>query len=113
MVIYLHSVMESIRDINPERLTTLKEFQDALYILLNVVEDQRGQIQELTYQNQLLRDENNRLKGGNGRPDIKPSKKPGDISSQGKEQGKVIKDHVKGKPTEDRPIEIDREIKIK
>src|ERR1035437_5487852 len=105
--------MESIRDINPERLTTLKEFQDALYILLNVVEDQRGQIRELTYQNQLLRDENNRLKGGNGRPDIKPSKKPGDISSQGKEHGKVVKDQGKDKSREERTIEIDRQIKIK
>ena len=105
--------MESIRDINPERLTSLKEFQDALYILLNVVEDQQGQIRELTYQNQLLRDENSRLKGGNGRPDIKPSRKPGDISSQGKEHGKVVKDQGKDKPREERPIEIDREIKIK
>jgi hypothetical protein len=104
--------MGSVRDINPERLTSLKEFQDALYILLNVVEDQQGQIRELTYQNQLLRDENNRLKGGNGRPDIKPSKKPGDISSQGKEHGKVIKDQGENKPIEDRSIEIDQEIKI-
>lgn len=113
MVIYLHSVMGSIRDINPERLTSLKEFQDALYVLLNLVEDLRVEIRDLKFENQLLHDENNRLKGGNGRPDIKPSKKPGDISSQGKERGKVIKDQGKGKPTEDRSIEIDREIKVK
>lgn len=104
--------MGSIGDIIPERLTSLKEFQDALYVLLNAIEDLQAQNRDLKYENQLLRDENNRLKGGNGRPDIKPSKKLGDISSQGKEHGKVIKDQGKGKPNENRSIEIDREIKI-
>jgi len=112
MFIYLHPVMGSILDINPERLTTLKEFQDSLYILLNAVEDLQERNRELTLQNQLLRDENNRLKGCNARPDIKPSKKAGDISSQGKEQGKIIKDKRKDNPGEDRLIEIDDQIKI-
>jgi len=104
--------MGSIRDINPERLTSLKEFQDALYLLLNAIEELQEKNRDLEYRNQLLLDENNRLKGGNGRPDIKPSKKLGDISSQGKEHGKAIKEQAKEKPTQDRSIEIDHQIKI-
>lgn len=104
--------MGSIQDINPERVTSDKELQRVLYILLNSIEDLQVQNRDLKYENQLLRDENNRLKGGNGRPDIKPSRQPGDISSQGKEQGKVHKDQGKDKRREYGSIEIDREIKV-
>ena len=104
--------MGSIRDIHPERLTSLKEFQDALYVLLNAIEDLQEQNRQLKYENQLLRDENSRLKGGNARPDIKPSKKPGDISSQGKEQGKSTKNESGNKLVADKTIKIDRQIKI-
>jgi len=104
--------MESINDINPERLASLEEFKQAIYLLLNAIEDIRQENQELKQRNQLLSDENNRLKGGNGRPDIKPSKKLPDISSQGKEHGNSVKNKGKDKPAEDQPIKIDREIKI-
>lgn len=111
-VIYLQSVMVSIRDINPERLTSFEEFRDVLYILLNAIEDLQVQKRDLEDRNRVLSDENARLKGGNGRPGIKPSKKPGDISSHGREQGKAIKNQGKDKPAQDRSIAIDREIKI-
>lgn len=104
--------MGSALDINPERLNSPEDFRAAIYVLLNALESLHLESQELKRQNQLLRDENNRLKGGNGRPDIKASKRPGDISSQGKERDKPVKDGGKEKSAEKRPIEIDRKIVV-
>jgi hypothetical protein len=51
-------------------------------VLLNLVERQAREITALREENQRLRDENNRLKGQQGKPDVKPNKKDGDISSE-------------------------------
>jgi len=50
--------------------------------LLNLVETQATHIKTLQEENQILRDEINRLKGEQGRPKIKPNTPPPDLSSE-------------------------------
>ena len=68
-------------------ITNITDLDDALDIirkLLNLVEALRQENLELKRQNQELRDEINRLKGEQGRPKMKPNKKPphGQYSSE-------------------------------
>jgi len=59
-----------------------KETKKILSILYNLLEAVLSEYTRLTEENQTLKDEINRLKGEQGKPDIKPSsKKDGDISS--------------------------------
>lgn len=102
-------MLNKIKDIDPGRLTDVSELRAALLVLLNVVEEQHKAIEELRRENGELKDTINKLKGGNARPLIRPSAKPGqDISSRGKEKGS--KNYKK---CEDKaPVSIDREIKV-
>ena len=57
--------------------------KEAVYVLLNLVETSVAEINRLREDIQKLRDENNRLKGEQGKPDIKPNKKKdSDVSSE-------------------------------
>ena len=59
--------------------------KETILSLLNIIEAQAKQINELKTQLQQLRDEINRLKGEQGKPDIKPNKKNkqhNDVSSE-------------------------------
>lgn len=51
------------------------KIKETILSLLNIIEAQAKQINELKTQSQQLRDENNRLKGEQGKPDIKANKK--------------------------------------
>jgi len=55
-------------------------------LLVNIVEQLALENQELKGTVRLLKDEINRLKGEQGRPKIRPAKKPGDISSESERQ---------------------------
>ncbi|MDN5850554.1 MAG: transposase [Nitrococcus sp.] len=61
-------------------------------LLLEIIHEQQAQIHALREENQALRDEIARLKGGNPRPRIKPSKleggKPGEDQRKGQGRGK-------------------------
>jgi hypothetical protein len=73
--------------------------------VLNIVQQQSAQITRLRHENQKLKDEIARLKGEQGKPDIKPSKKGGkgtNISSEARR-----KQPKKRKPRS-RKIEVDR-----
>ena len=63
------------------------EIRQAVSLLANLLEQSLTEIDRLRTENQLLKDEINRLKGEQGKPDIKPSKRPpqvpaGDHSSE-------------------------------
>ena len=74
-----------IPDINPDTITDLAMRQIVIQ-LLNLIEAQAADIAALRAENQQLRNENARLKGGSGKPDLKPSVKssPHDHSSEGR-----------------------------
>ena len=76
------------------------EVKSVLQILLNVIEQQHQTIVELRKENQELRDEINRLKGEDGKPNVKGKTKGNkkDISSE-KERKKPKKERV-SKPKE-------------
>lgn len=82
-------MITSLSDIDPSLISD-QATRELLVQLLNILESQQAEIETLKRKNQSLKDENNRLKGEQGKPDIKPNtgNKNKDISSGGKEQGK-------------------------
>ncbi len=62
--------------------------QDKIMLLINIVEQLAQENQELKETVRLLKDENNRLKGEQGRPTIRPKKQAGDISSESERKKK-------------------------
>jgi hypothetical protein len=62
--------------------------KQAMTALLNLLERQAREIAALREENQRLRDENNRLKGEQGKPEIKPNKRNGNISSEKERQSR-------------------------
>lgn len=81
--------------------------KDLLILLLNIIEEQNRTIKEFYTENQQLKDEINKLKGEQGKPDIKSKKVSANISSE-KERNKVnaenkTKEHTKP------PVIIDNE----
>ena len=62
--------------------------QQAMTVLLNLVERQTRELAALREENQRLKDENNRLKGEQGKPNIKPNKTHSDISSEKERQSR-------------------------
>ena len=56
--------------------------KDAVSLLLNLVEVSIAETNRLKAENQSLKDEINRLKGEQGKPDIKPNKTNNDVSSE-------------------------------
>ena len=84
-------------DLNINNITNLDDALDCIKKLLNLIEALNQEILEIKRQNQELRDENNRMKGEQGKPKIKPSKKtPGQYSSE-KERKKPKKHKKRGK----------------
>ena len=70
-------------DLDIAKIRDLDDALDCIKKLLNLIETLHQEILELKRQNQELRDENNRLKGEQGKPTIKPNKKnPGQYSSE-------------------------------
>jgi len=70
-------------DLDISKIRNLDDALDCIKKLLNLIETLNQEILELKRQNQELRDDNNRLKGEQGKPKIKPNKKsPGQYSSE-------------------------------
>lgn len=59
-----------------------KKLRELVSTLLNIIEDLSVRVHRLQEENQHLRDENNRLKGEQGKPDIKAKQPPRDHSSE-------------------------------
>lgn len=64
-----------LKDIDINAITDIEGPRDVIGKLLNLIEALQQEIRELKRINQQLRDENRRLKGEQGKPDIKPSTK--------------------------------------
>lgn len=97
---------------DPNQITNLEGARQAIKLLLNLVEElkqenesQRGEIQQ-------LRDEINRLKGEQGKPDIKAGKQRKSADDHSSEQERrQAKPH--GKSSKVDKIEVKREVKLK
>jgi regulator of replication initiation timing len=93
---------------NPDPIKDLDGAREAISRLLNLVEALKAQVDQLQTENQGLRDENNRLKGEQGQPSIKPNKKKtgSDNYSSEKERRKP---KGRRKQSKNDKIKIDRE----
>ena len=60
--------------IDPKEIADEK-MRQTVELLLNLIEQLNSKVIDLEVENQKLRDENNRLKGEQGKPDIKANKK--------------------------------------
>ena len=83
-------MFKKLQHINPNLLPD-EQSRQIVTLLLNITENQQKEIQFLKEQIQLQADEINRLKGEQGKPDIKANTKNTnkDISSKGKENKKI------------------------
>lgn len=69
-------VLPMLEDFDLTAIHDLEGARQAIARLLNLVEDLSSDLREAQAENQRLRDENNRLKGEQGQPQIKANKKP-------------------------------------
>ena len=65
-----------LQTIDPKEIADEK-MRQTVELLLNLIEQLNSKVIELEAETQKLRDENNRLKGEQGKPDIKANKKKG------------------------------------
>jgi Transposase IS66 family len=96
-----------LESVDPQQIADASVRQ-TVELLLNIIEQLSASLKELELENQHLRDENNRLKGEQGKPDIKPNKKQGfkpDHSSE--QERKIAQEHRKSRKTE--TVKVDRE----
>jgi hypothetical protein len=70
-----------LEDFDLQSIQDLEGARQAIAQLLNLIEDLTADLREAQAEIQRLRDEINRLKGEQGKPEIKPSKKPAPSSS--------------------------------
>lgn len=75
--------MKNLYQINPTAINDLEESRVVLKQVLNVLETFSKEIKEYKQTIQELRDEINRLKGENGKPNIKPNKGKDDVQANG------------------------------
>ena len=81
-------------------------------LFLNKIEEQEKFIKQLQLKNQQLQDENNRLKGEQGKPDIRPQTPSKDISSEA-ERKPLNQEKTKKSKAKNHKIKIDRIEKCK
>ena len=96
-----------LQTIDPKEIAD-EQMRQTVELLLNLIEQLNSKVIELEAETQKLRDENNRLKGEQGKPDIKANKKKGlkkDYSSE--KERKISKNHRKS--SKKAQIKIDRE----
>ena len=101
-------MFEKIQHINPKEITDLAQMQNLMVLFMNIVESQAKQLDDLTRENQELKNEINRLKGEHG--DL-PPRKPNTTTTAQKEKPKKVrtrKNHKKG--PKNTKIEIDNTV---
>lgn len=65
-----------LENLDLNNVRNIEQARSAIVMLFNLLEDLKAENRKLQEENQRLRDENNRLKGEQGKPDIKPNKRP-------------------------------------
>lgn len=101
------SGFELLQTIDPKGIAD-ESVRRTVEILLNLVEELNSKVKGLELENQHLRDENNRLKGEQGKPDIKAKNNKGNHGNHSSEKERQTpKKHSKGNKNES--IKIDRE----
>lgn len=96
-----------LQTIDPKEIAD-KSMRQTVEILLNLIEQLNSKVIDLEEENQKLRDENNRLKGEQGQPEIKGKKPRGFNNNYSSEkERKIVKNHDKSRKKES--IKIDRE----
>jgi Transposase IS66 family len=93
-------------DVNLDAISDLAT-REVVQQLLNIIEALAAENAALRVENQQLRDENARLKGGSGKPNIKPSvlPPPADHSSEAERQTRT----PRGKPKKNATLRVTRE----
>jgi len=81
--------------------------------LLNLIEKLSADLRDSQAENQILRDENNHLKGEQGKPKVKANKRPGAENSQHSSEKERRKKRVRHKSSKKAEIKIDREEVVK
>lgn len=100
-------------DINLDDILDEK-IKKILLSLFNIIEDKEAAIRKYQQEIQRLRDENNRLKGEQGKPDIKPNKNKSQVDfSSEKERKKADTSPKQKRGTKKDKIKIDREEKCR
>jgi len=95
-------------DVNLDAISDLATRQ-LVAQLLNIIEAQAAEIAALRLEVQQLRDENARLKGGSGKPDIKPPvAPPSDHSSEAERHTRTLR----GKPQKNATLTVTREQRL-
>lgn len=101
-------MLEKIQHINPKEITDLAQMQNLMVLFMNVVESQAKQLDDLTKENQELKNEINRLKGEHG--DLPPRKPNTTATAQKKKPQKVRKRKNHKKGPKNNKIEIDNTV---
>ena len=102
------SVLEKLSALNIDlEAIENKEIANAFVVLFQIIEELAAANDELRQENQKLRDENNKLKGEQGKPDIKPSNKNKDTSSERERKKRKSPKKKKSKAKKDK-IKIDK-----
>ncbi len=81
--------------------------------LLNLIEKLSADLRDLRAENQVLRDENNHLKGEQGKPNIKANKRKGEEPSQHSSEKERKRPRPRHKSSKKAEIKIDREEVVK
>ena len=103
-----------LEDFDLNRIEDIAGAREAIGRLLNLVEELAGENRRLRDENQQQRDEINRLKGEQGKPSIKPNKKPA-VPAQANYSSERERHKAKGrkKASKVSQIKIDREEVVK
>src|SRR5205085_8617815 len=96
-----------LEDFDPNTIED-EALRQVVLSLMNLVETLHAKVQEQAEEIQRLRDENNRLKGEQGKPKIKANKAASDLSSE-KERRKSKPHHKASKQAQ---IRIDRVARV-
>ncbi|VAW32552.1 hypothetical protein MNBD_CPR01-581, partial [hydrothermal vent metagenome] len=95
-------------DFDPTQIEDLEGAQQAIVLMLNLVEEVKQENNQLRKTIQQLRDEINRLKGEQGKPNIKASKKKGNQDDYSSEKERRKRKKWKKRRKLDK-VKIDRE----